>query len=46
MFPIVMPWVSLQFVIDEGKVADYAGVKINKAQVFKSNDEELIQLKM
>jgi len=46
VFPIVMPWVSLQFVIDEGKVADYGGVKINKAQVFKSNDEELIQLKM
>ena len=31
LFPIVMPWISLQFVIDEGKVADYGGVKINKA---------------
>jgi hypothetical protein len=41
-----MPWVSLQFVIDEAKVAEYGGVKINKAQVFKANDEELIQLKM
>jgi len=46
LFPIVMPWVSMQFVIDEGKVAEYGGVKLNKAQVFKANDEELIQLKM
>ena len=46
VFPIAMPWVSLQFVIDEAKVAEYGGVKINKAQVFKANDEELIQLKM
>lgn len=32
--------------IDEVKVAEYGGVKINKAQVVKANDEELIQLKM
>jgi hypothetical protein len=37
-----MPWLSMGFVIDESKVAEYGGVKINKAQIVKSNDEELI----
>jgi hypothetical protein len=32
----------MNFVIDEAKVSDYGGVKITKAQIVKSNDEELI----
>jgi len=32
----------MNFVIDEGKVSDYGGVKITKAQRVKSYDEELI----
>jgi hypothetical protein len=40
-----MPWVSHFFSIDESKVSDYGGVKINKAQIVKANDEELMQLK-
>lgn len=32
--------------VDEAKVSDYGGVKINKAQVVKTNDEDLIQLKL
>ena len=30
-FPVRMPWVSIEFAIDEAKVSDYGGVKINKA---------------
>jgi hypothetical protein len=41
-----MPWVSHFFTIDESKVSDYGGVKINKAQIVKTNDEELMQLKL
>jgi hypothetical protein len=37
-----MAWAGASFWIDESKVSDYGGVKINKAQVVKTNDEDLI----
>ena len=40
-----MPWIGETFTIDEAKVSDYGGVKINKAQIVKTYDEELMQLK-
>jgi hypothetical protein len=40
--PVNLSWVGMNFVIDEAKVSDYGGVKITKAQIVKSNDEELI----
>jgi hypothetical protein len=29
--PVNLTWVGMNFVIDEGKVSDYGGVKITKA---------------
>lgn len=43
---VQMPWVSETFTIDEGKISEYGGVKINKAQIVKTFDEELMQLKL